>query len=293
MKKEIKIAIIGLDTSHTNEFTKIIQGKDKKINGLKVVTAFRSPSSFQSEDGQDERQAELEDLGVIMKPTIEEAVKDVDAILIELNDPKPHLEYFKKVADLGLPIFLDKPLAINLKEGKEIIEIAKACGTNMWGASSLRFISQLQSAIKEVSNPTFCNVFGALGTAPAGSSLIWYGCHATEMLVSIMGTNAKKVTAIEDPSGIVYTVEYADNRRGVVQCNRGNYQYGGCVQNSDKLQFFTLGEDIMYYKLLLQIQQFLETGKPPVSFDEMLEVQAVMDAAERSMISGKSETVNN
>jgi hypothetical protein len=292
MKKETKVAMIGLDTSHTNEFTKLIQGNESKINGLKVVTAFRFPSPFQPEEGQDKRQAELEELGVAVKPTVEDAVKDVDAIFIELNDPEPHLEYFKKVAHLGLPIFLDKPLAMNLKDGKEIIKIAEANGTNMWGSSSLRFISQLQNAVKEVPDPSFCNVFGALGTAAAGSSLIWYGCHATEMLVSIMGTDAKKVTAIEDPSGIVYSVEYSGNRRGVVQCNRGSYQYGGCIQNSDKLQFFTTGGDNIYYNLLLEIKKALETGVPPVSFDEMLEVQAVMDTTERSMISGKSEIVN-
>lgn len=30
--------------------------------------------------------------------------------MMEINDPSLHLEYFKKCADLGKPIFLDKPL---------------------------------------------------------------------------------------------------------------------------------------------------------------------------------------
>ena len=100
--KEKKIAIIGLDTSHTVEFTKLIQGTgtDNKIaDGMHVSKAFRFPSAFQTEEGQDERQAILEDLGVTIMLSLEQTVEGVDAIFLEINDPVLHLQYLRPARD--------------------------------------------------------------------------------------------------------------------------------------------------------------------------------------------------
>ena len=53
------------------------------------------------------------------------AVADCDAIMIEINDPAKHLEYFEKCAGLGKPIFLDKPFADTLDNAVRIMQIAK------------------------------------------------------------------------------------------------------------------------------------------------------------------------
>ena len=70
------ITMVGLDTSHTVAFTKLIQNpEDKIVDGMRVTRALRFPSVFQPEDGQDARQAELEAMGVSMAATIEDAVE--------------------------------------------------------------------------------------------------------------------------------------------------------------------------------------------------------------------------
>ena len=63
MAKELKVGIIGLDTSHTIEFTKRFQApdcpKEDKVGGVKVVAAMRFDSPFQKKEGLDERQKQL------------------------------------------------------------------------------------------------------------------------------------------------------------------------------------------------------------------------------------------
>ncbi len=290
MASERKIGIIGLDTSHTVAFTKLLQGDappEQKIAGMRVVNAMRFPSPFQAEEGQDERQAQLEAMGVTMKQTVAELAEGMDALFLEINDPALHLEFFEQVAGLGLPIFLDKPLAANLAEGRKIVEIAKAKGTSMWSASSLRFLRKLEAAKREITAlPSFCNVFGALGKAAAGSDVVWYGVHVTEMLVAVMGAGAAKVTAREDANGVVAIVNYPGDRRGVAEYNRGCYTYGGRLQAGNSLAYFDSRGDVLYYNLLLKIREFLDTGVPPVSLAETLEVQAIMDAIETSLAAG-------
>ena len=125
----MKIAIIGLDTSHTIEFTKLIQAPETpdnlKIKELQITKCMRFLSPFQAEDKQDERQAQLEKWGVKVTRSFEEAVEGAEGVMIEINDPAMHLEYFKKAAALGKAIYLDKPLAGNVKDGKEILKNRK------------------------------------------------------------------------------------------------------------------------------------------------------------------------
>ncbi len=296
MAKELKIGIIGLDTSHTVAFTKLIQGKDtppeQKVEGLRIVNAMRFPSPFQNEDGQNQRQADLEALGVTMKKTVPELAAGMDALFLEINDPALHLDFFRQVAGLGLPVFLDKPLAANLADGRAIIDLAHRHHTNVWSSSSLRFVRRLVAAKKQMTAPpTFCNVFGALGKAAAGSDVVWYGCHVTEMLVTAMGVGATSVSAVEDAAGVVAVVSYPNNRRGIAEYSRGSYKYGGRIQNGGDVLYFDNTGDVLYYNLLIEIKRWLDTGTAPVSLEESLEVQAIMEAVETSLATKKAAPV--
>jgi hypothetical protein len=286
--------MIGLDTSHSVEFPRHFQGDTKaeyRIDGVRVTKAVRFPSVFQTEEGQDKRQAQLEEWGVEMVDSVDAAVKHVDGILIEINDPALHLEYFQRVASCGLPVFLDKPLAGSLAEGKAIIDLARRCGTCFWSTSSLRYIPKLAAARRAVPEPTVCSVYGALGSAPAGSDIVWYGVHAAEMTVAAMGTGATHVRAVEDPKGVVAVVRYGTERRAIIEYNRGLSTYGGRLQAPQAVATFdSVGEPI-YYNFLLVLRDFLRTGDIPVPWEQTLEIQAIHDAAERSLASGREEAV--
>ena len=123
----LRIGIIGLDTSHSIEFTRLIQAPDchDKVEGLRVVSCLRFPSQFQTEEGQDQRQRQLEEWEVKVTIDIKEVLKGTDVIMIEINDPALHLKYFKEVMNEGKTIFLDKPMADTFKNAKEIFELAQ------------------------------------------------------------------------------------------------------------------------------------------------------------------------
>jgi predicted dehydrogenase len=287
----MKLAVIGLDTSHAVAFTNLIQGKEAMVSGLRVVNCLRFPSAFQSEPDQDKRQAALEELGVRVTRSLEEAVRGVEGILLEINDPALHLDYFQQVADLGLPVFLDKPMADTLAHGKAIYQLAREKDVSVWSASSLRFTPEIMACAAAVEQPTFCNVFGALGKAARGSSVVWYGIHAFEMLAKLMGRGARSVFAREDESGVVAIVQYGEGRRGVVECNRGAYRYGGSARKGELTEsFLSLGSP--YPSLIKALETFFLEGEIPVPLQETLEIQAMLEAAEASLRSGQSEPVS-
>lgn len=286
----MKLAIIGLDTSHSLAFTKLIQGEEAVTEGLRITRCMRFPTPFQTEEDQDKRQVAMEELGVTVTRSLEEAVKGAEGILLEINDPALHLEYFSKVADLGLPVFLDKPMADTLANGKEIYRLAKEKNVAVWSASSLRFTPETVACAEAVPEPQLCNVFGALGKAASGSSIVWYGVHAFEILMKLMGQGAQSIRAHQDDSGLVAIVQYAEQRRAVVECNLGSYHYGGSVRKADKRHVF-VSQGSPYPSLIKALAKFFLEGEIPVPLEETLEIQAMLEAAERSANSGKSEPV--
>ena len=297
MSKVFKVAIIGLDTSHSVALPKLMQDPatpaEQKIEGLQATRALRFPSAFQSEAGQDDRQAYLESIGVKVTTDFDEAVADCDAIMLEINDPALHLEYFEKCATLGKPVFLDKPFADNWENTLKIVNIAKENNVRFFTSSSLRFDADFGAAAKEWGKAKSATVWGPVGKAPAGSSVIWYGCHTVEMLETVMGTGAVAVSASADRDGYVFHVIYGDGRRGVVDMSRSNWKYGASIRHAESgtLKFSEVTCRIPFYCMLLkEIVKFLEGGQP-VSLEDSLEVMAVLDACDRAVQSGKTEPV--
>ncbi len=292
----LKLAVIGLDTSHTIEFTRIIQGEvpqtSNGIEGLQITKCMRFESPFQAEDKQDRRQAQLEKWGVKVTDSFNDAVEGADGLLLEVNDPAQHLKYFKLATETGLPFFLEKPLAGNLDDGRKILEIAEANSTKAWSSSSLRFTDEIETCKKNMTSPTIANVFGPLGKAPVGSGLIWYGVHTFEMLSAIMGCDAKSVSAHEDDNGVVVVVNYRDGRRAVVECNSTSRFYGARVQKDTAIDsFYVKSVNKLYFNLIYKIRDFFLHGRIPVTLRESMEILALMVATEKSLASGKHEKV--
>jgi predicted dehydrogenase len=295
MPKEIKVALIGLDTSHTIEFARRIQAPDcpadQKVKGLSVSGCMRFSTPFQSEDGLNARQKTLEGWGIKVTTDFDAAVKGCDAIMLEINDPAYHLEYFKKCAALGKTVFLDKPLADNIENGLEIVRLAVENKVKLISASSLRFDANLINACAEMPKPALVSVYGPLGIAPSGSSIVWYGVHAFEMLEKAIGKGSASVTVRADGAGVVAIVDYPDRKRGVVELTKGAWIYGGTLRDSKAAISYSVASGNLYVNIMREVEKFFRTGEASFSIEDAVEVMAMLDAAERSLKSGKTETV--
>ncbi len=297
MEKKIRVAIVGLDTSHAVEFPKLMQDpsvpEENRIGDLITTRCLRFETPFQNKVGLDARQKYLESIGVMVTEDFDTAVADCDAILIEINDPAYHLEYFEKCAKLGKKIFLDKPFADTLENSRKIIQIAKENNVEFFTASSLRFAYNLAEALNEKLDAKITTVWGPVGHAPAGSSIVWYGVHAFEMLQVIMGKGAATVQVLDDNQGLICHVNYSDGRRGIVELSPGVYQYGGVIRNQkDRAIIFNeTYKKPLYYMLLLEIVKFFKDNQQIVKIDDSFEVMSMLEAAEKSYNSKKAEVV--
>ena len=144
---ETRVGIIGCDTSHVIAFTKLMNvDKDPDCAGFRVTAAHKwgSPDIFSSTNRYPKYIAQLEEMGVVMKPTIADLLKDVDAVLLETCDGRPHYAQALEVFKSGKPVFIDKPVAASLADAIKIAEAGKKLNAKWFCSSSLRYVKNAQ-----------------------------------------------------------------------------------------------------------------------------------------------------
>ena len=147
---EIRIGIIGTDTSHVTAFTKLLNDKSdpNHVPGARVVAAFKggSPDVEASRTRIDKFAAELKDRwGVQFVDSIEALCERVDAVLLESVDGRPHLEQLRPVFAAKKRVFVDKPLAASYADAREIVRLSRESGVPFFSSSSLRFVADIQA----------------------------------------------------------------------------------------------------------------------------------------------------
>lgn len=290
---EIRIGIVGTDTSHVVAFTKLLNDPSAPghISGARVVAAYKggSPDIESSRTRIDKFEQELkEQWHVEFFKSVPELCSHVDAVLLESVDGRLHLEQARPVIAAHKPVFIDKPLAATLADVREIARLAKDAGTPWFSSSSLRF-----DGVAKLKKP---NLSGALTWGPGPTEphheleLAWYAIHPIELLYTLMGEGCEEVTRISTENTDVIAGRWHGGRIGTVRALRPYSHYGAIAfDQTAKEQSAETSADPSaggYVPLVAEIVKFFETGKPPVPNSETLEIYAFMDAAQRSKIAG-------
>lgn len=283
----IRIGIIGLDTSHSPAFTELFNDENPEpgLTGFRVVAAYPRgsddiPSSVETIPEYTEQ---VKKMGVEIVDSIKKLLKKVDAVLLETNDGRPHLEQAREVFRTGKPVFIDKPLTASLSDAIKIYREARDHKTPVFSASSLRYLKNAQ-AVRY--NNKIGHVLGADTFSPASlelhhPDLFWYGIHGVETLYTVMGTGCDTVTRFQTNDTDFVVGKWKDGRLGTFRGTRtGTHDYGGIAfgetGNSD------LGPFEGYQGLMFKIAEFFKTGKSPVDPAETLEIYGFMEAADES-----------
>src|SRR5690625_2794634 len=121
-----RVGIIGLDTSHSPAFTRLINRHDNGAStNFRVTAAYPYVSrTIESVYNNIPRYTEqVKGMGVEIVDSIQDLVSQVDFVLLETNDGKPRLEQAIEVMEAGKIMYMDKPVAGALKDAVEIVKV--------------------------------------------------------------------------------------------------------------------------------------------------------------------------
>lgn len=283
----MRIGIIGLTTSHVVAFTKVINDPAATgiLSEMQVVAGFVGgmPDNESSWGRREKFTKQLRDEGIKIYDSIEELVANVDAVLLESVDGRPHLEQAKPVLAAGKPLFIDKPMAASLADVIEIFRLAKEANVPCFSSSSLRFAAGFQEMRKErpAGEIVGCDAWSPCSLEPHHPDLFWYGVHGVEILYTIMGTGCQTVTRVSTPGTDLVVGVWKGGRVGTFRGIRsGKAGYGANVFGNKAIM--PGGTYDGYKPLVIEIGKFFKSGKPPVSADETIELFAFMEAADES-----------
>lgn len=290
MAENVRIGLIGLDTSHAEEFTLRLNdpANPNHIPGGRVVAAFptSSPDLPESASRVGGYTATLRDkYGVKILGSIAEVCAATDAVMILSLDGRPHLAQATDVIAGGKPFFLDKPVAASLKDAVDIYKLAEAAKVPLFSASAVRWYP----GVLEVANAEPVPARGAVSYGPAPilphhPDLFFYGIHPVESLFVTMGEGCQTVSRTSSAALSVVTGTWAGDRLGTLYALHsqpiGSAHYK--VVRFGAQEVFEQKSQGDYTPMLREIIKFFQTKQPPVSARQTLEIYAFMEAAEES-----------
>ena len=296
---QIKVGIIGLDTSHVLAFTQTLNKGPKKaedapkVAGVRVVAAYPQGSLDieSSVKRVPEYTEKVRDLGVEIVDSVEALVQKVDAVLLESNDGRVHWDQLQSVLKAGKPVFIDKPIAASLVDCIRILEAAKSANVPLFCSSSLRFGTSTQQVRGGlIGKVRAAETFSPVNIEPTHPDLFWYGVHGCESLFTVLGTGCERVKRAEDADGrVVVEGQWSGGVRGIFRQENGKDRkgYGGIAHG--EMGDAAVGAYEGYDVLLYAIIEMFRSRKAPVSMEETIELYAFMEAADESKRLGGAE----
>lgn len=274
----MKIGFIDYDLNnyHANKFLSIF-GKELAGESLQVVAAWESNPTGEDWCAKN---------GIKRAASAEEVVAAADAVMIIAPDfIEHHLELARPALESKKPVFLDKQLATQLDDAREIVRIAEKHTTPIMSSTSLRFAVEMEELVKKAPGP--------YATVMARGFGKWHGyaCHTVTPALRLFGTGAKRL--VDTGRGGVRMVTLDDGeRRCTIEMREAEnqdaitpWQFGVLVGN--QYEFVTVTQYHEFYvNEMRETIQFFKTGKSPISTREMLMTVAIENLSDESIRCG-------
>ncbi|RLQ94854.1 Gfo/Idh/MocA family protein [Falsibacillus albus] len=279
--KPLKIGMIGLDTSHCIEFTKLLNNPSLPyhVPGGQITSAY----PFFSEDlpiSKERVSGYTDTLEKEFNITITESIKGTakmsDAILLTAVDGRKHVDLFKELLPYQLPVFIDKPMTLSVNDAKELFALAEAHKVPAMSTSSLRYAESLSALIEKYKEDiTSIYINGPLPMQEHMPGYFWYGIHMIEMAVAALGTGIKNVSVTANNLHEIVIAEWQDGRHAIIKGDpEWHPRFGAVVHTKTESYHADITKDHkpFYASLLEKIMEFFHTKTSPIPKEETIEV---------------------
>ncbi len=215
------------------------------------------------------------DFGVTPLKSMEEVVEKSDAVFVLApSNPEVHRELAEIPLKSGKPVFVDKPFAPSKADAEAMFELAAKHNTPLMSSSALRFSTELD-AHRNKPGTTYMETTGG------GRSFWEYSIHQIEMIVSVLGTGAKRIMQCGANDVEHMVIQYEDDRRASVTYTPNApfttrlVHEGKMIVNPQCSDFFPI--------LLSEILDFFATGKSPIDTAQTIEIAALVAAGIKAL----------
>lgn len=276
----MRIGVVDLDTSHPKAWIPILREL-----GHQVVGVWDGGSVHPK--GYAETFAKENDIPrVFASPT--EMAGEVDCAILHGCDWDTHVEKARPFVEAKRAILIDKPIAGNLKDLRQLGDWVKS-GIRITGGSSLRYCYETRDYLEKpvdergIPHTVFCG---------CGVDEFNYGIHAYSMLSGILGPGISRVRHLGNHVQDQIEVSWEDGRKGLlVVGDCGNWiPFHATIVTEKSCTHYLADAGKLYRALLERVLPYLSgEAEPPLPFDGLIEPELTALAARKSALNHDQE----
>ena len=215
---------------------------------------------------------------VVSKP--EDVIGKVDAVIIATDDGNDHVRRAAPFVAAGLPIFVDKPMAINLPDLKQFVRWQKS-GATILSTSGMRYMPEMKQLRERAAE------IGDLRWLSSFTCKSWerYGIHALEAVYPHVGPGFTAVqTNHQNGSDMIHLSHQSGVQVTIAAINDAYGSFGQVhVYGTKGALALKLADTYTAFReQLLAFISLLKTGASPVPFEQTVELMAIIIAGIRS-----------
>lgn len=297
-QKTFRIAMIGgLDKNHANTFSKLInidqfdqatRERDRQQGFPEMPVHVRVTAAWDEDYAKAQTLAETYGIDHPCR-TLDEALGQVDAVIIPDDVDMTHQRWALPVMQSGLPYFHDKPLAPSYKESHEIVELARKHNALMFSSSALAFtreLTELQPKLDEEGGVEL-----AMATGPNGKFL-FYGIHPFSAVYSLFGPGIESVQNTGLPGHHAARVEWKNKKTGIFVVDSRAKGFSLMLHTPKAAHTVAIRDArYFYFNMLVQLVNMALTREIPVPWEHTLEIMRVMDTVEEAARTQKTSVI--
>jgi predicted dehydrogenase len=290
----LRVSAIGLETTHGFIYPAMLNGYDPTLfraNSIEhvwsifptegapsVASDVRVVACYDPDASLARRVAEACLIERVC-PTLEDALRDVDGVLILSGDAWGHRALATPALEAGLPTFVDKPFTRVVADAEALADLADKRAAPLFCTSALRFAPQtvaLRGRLPEtVGTPLAAH---SIGTGDYES----YAVHSLEILFGLWGGGVTEARGSGHTGFETAQLDYADGRRAVWQvCQGMAWQFHLAVYGTAGMDQAYVGfgdRYTIFRETAARMVEFMQRRASPVPVDETIEIVRLLES---------------
>ena len=276
-----RIGLVGLCTSHPEAWVPEIRELVAKGLFDAEVTACWDSGECRRPTFAKEFAEKFQIPHAVEKP--EEMMDLVDGVIVHTTNWDRHIEQARLFVEAGKTVFIDKPMAGNLRDIAQIQDWLQR-GKRVFGGSVMRFCYEVRDylAIPVEERGEITCAYSAAGVDEYN-----YGIHAYATVIALLGKGVSSARWISGTRQKNLALEWTNGKTALLTVGDAKWLPFNVTACSDrKFQQIAIDNMKVYRAMLEAVMPWFcdTTGKlpPPLAADELLEPELAAIAARRS-----------
>ena len=280
--KVIKIGIVGSDNSHALAFAKLANVAKVAGDRCRVVGIWGQ---------EEERTREVAEQGqiinVVDKPQDLLALVDMAFVVDRHGDL--HADHALPFLEEGLPVFVDKPFAINLKDCEKMLSVARRTGALLTSFSSLRYAPSTEALAEDVMKIGNIKAAHFSGPCDFGSEYggaFFYATHVAEIALRLLGEEVESLRAFRSDNTVAAQVVWSDGALATfTYLGDAAYHFHASLFGSECMAAseITSGNGKSYERAFQIVLDMVESECRPLTEEQLLRPIAIVHAMYKSL----------